>query len=280
MVDTTAAPWLGGALRDMDDGVKRIKGAEAHPRIIEYYDAVGLDHDGDDEQSYCGAGLGCWLKECGFPIPPGAYGAKSFETYGRALAAPVPGAILVFYRTALRERDWRRHVTIFIRDLGNGWYECLGANQAAGAVCVSRYPRVDLVPGAIRWPVAATVADLRAAGSTEIKAADDLTKLALGTGGTSLLGAAVNQAATAPAPVIPPIPQLDAMTLKQAAEQAGYGQKLLEACAAAGKLIGAHPWLAAAVLLSVGLIVFAVKWKRRRVAKAAAGVPLSNALAG
>lgn len=271
-------PWLARARADMAANVKRIPGPEGHPRIIEYYEAVGLGHDGDDKDSFCGAGMGCWLKESGLPIPQNAYGAKQFETYGKGLDEPEPGAVMVFFRTPGRERDWQRHVTMFLQDLGSH-YECLGANQGGGAVTISRFPKADLVPGAIRWPVAATVAALRDAGSKEIKSADNLATVAVTTVATGITGAITNQATATPPPA-PPVhlPALPDIDLKTAAEQAGYLQKFTDASVAIGKLVGAHPWLLMTFVVAAGLGVVAWRLYRNRVAKAAAGVPLSNAI--
>jgi uncharacterized protein (TIGR02594 family) len=237
-----SAPWVDIARADLDAGVKRRAGKAAHPRIIEYYDTCGLAHDSDDEQSYCGAGMGTWLHEAGYPMPKGAYGAKTFEAYGRPLETFEPGCICVWYRTALREKDWRRHVNIGLRETETH-IECLGANQRGGAVTIQMYPKKDLV--AMRWPVKATVKDLLSAGSEGVKVAKHIKQGVIATGGTAASGAAVNQATKEPPPVIPE-------TLTQASDQISYFQTFVEGCNAVVGLVFAHPWLVAGVVVLLG----------------------------
>ncbi len=263
------APWLDIAKQDLAAGVKRLPGKAAHPRIIEYFDNVGLAHTGDDDQSYCGAGMGTWLKESGFPVPKGAYGAKTFETYGKRLDEFVPGCICVFYRTALRERDWKRHVTIGLRETKTH-IECLGANQAGGAVTISKYPKKDLVPGAMRWPVAATVKDLRDAGSTEIKLSDDLVKAGGGAVVTGVGGAAAKEALQTPAEV----------PIKEAIEYSGLMQQIMEGAQGVWKMVIANPWLVMAVVGGGIALVLARRVRKARVARAAAGAEISSQVTG
>lgn len=260
--------WLLAARADLDAGVKEVPGKKAHPRIIEMYETVGLAHSGDDTDAWCGCAAGTWLKESGYPMPPNAYGAKQFETYGMAVKPDEwqPGDIGVFYRTKLREKDWRRHVTLIIGETKTH-FECLGGNQGDG-VSIAKFAKKDL--SAIRRPVAATAKALREAGSTEIAIADNMKKVAVTTIGTGVAGsvtAEVTRAASAP----PPPPAL-ASDIKEAVDQLEPYEKLLEAVYGIAKLVGAHPWLAAAVVGGVGIWWLACHFTRKRIERAQNGI--------
>lgn len=268
MAPRTEAPWLDLARIDLSAGVKEIKGSANHPRIMEMYRTVGRPEIKSEATSWCAAAVGTWLKESDFPIPPKATNlmAMSYETYGKRLDTFRPGAICVFYRSKLRERDWRRHVAIGVRDLGSH-IECIGGNQS-NAVTVAKFPKRDLV--AMRWPVAATVKDLREAGSTDIEIAQQIRKVAIGVGGTAATGAVANQVSQPAAP--PVVPDV---SITQATEHMTAFQMFLEGCNAVAKLIGAHPWLAAGALCAIGLYFVARRLERKRVERAQLGHALS-----
>lgn len=260
--------WLELARADMD--VKELPGKAGHPRIREMYDTVGLDNDGDDKQSWCGCAMGTWLKEAGYPIPPNCYGAKQFETYGKASSFK-PGVICVFYRSKLRERDWKRHVTIGIEETETH-IKCIGGNQRVrdgdglDGVTISSFPKSDL--SAMRWPVAATATELRNAGSSDMAVASKLKKGVIAVATTAATGAVTNQA-TAP-PALPAIPDLTPETMT-------WFQMMMEGANAVAKLVGAHPWLAASVVACGGGYVLAKHIEAKRIERAQRGDALSAA---
>lgn len=257
--------WLELARADLAAGVKEIPGRRGHPRIIEMYDNAGLAHNNDDTESWCGCAVGTWLKESGLPTPANFYGAKQFETYG-VPSAFKPGAIAVFYRTALRERDWRRHVTIAVEETPTH-YVCLGGNQG-DAVKFSKFPKRDL--SAMRWPVAATAPALREAGSTDVAASDQLIRW----GGASILAAAGTQAApTVQAPAVPPTPTVE--SLQELGLMSNLMKAVMEGAYAAIAVYQKNVWISTVIL---GLVMGYVGWRIRqtRIERAKRGDPLSS----
>lgn len=256
--------WLLIARKDLAAGVKETPGKKGTPRIIEMYDNAGLSHDNDDIQSWCGCATGTWLKEAGLPVPKNFYGAKQFEAYGQKIdpAKWQPGDIGVFYRTPLRERDWKRHVGLIVGETATH-YELLGGNQSTGkgkpdGVTITKIAKKDL--SALRRPVAATEKDLRKAGSREIAQADAMVKTAVGAQGISLAATAVKEAALAPTDI----------DLKAVTEQMGLYQKFAEGADALAKLVAANPWLVASLVAGLAIWLLARQLKAARVARLAA----------
>lgn len=266
--------WLQKARRDLAAGVKETPGRGGTPRILEMYNHAGLAHDGDDTTSWCGCACGTWLVEAGFPAPKNFYGAKQFETYGRAVdpADWQPGDIGVFYRTKLRERDWKRHVGLIVGETSTH-YKLLGGNQRVkgtkvDGVTITTIPKADL--SALRRPVAPTVKDLRDAGSTEIKASDDLLKVGGGTIATGVGTAIVNEATDTTAQKV-----AEEIPVKEVLEYSDWTQQIMEGVYGVAKLVGKHPWLAVAVLGGMALFVVARRMRKSRLARHKAGAEIS-----
>lgn len=267
---TEAPPWLLRARADLEAGVKEIPGRANSPRIMKMYATVGHPEIQTEETSWCAAAVGTWLAESGFPIPPKASNlmAMAYETYGTRLDEFRPGAICVFYRTELREKDWRRHVAIGVGQTPTHII-VVGGNQG-NAVSERQYPKADLV--CMRWPVAPTVQELRNAGSTDMQLASEIKRVAVATVGTAVAGAAANQAT---APVVPTV--MPDITLPEATQAMGLIKTLLEGCHAVAKLVGAHPWLVGGVLGAIALYWLARRMEQNRVKRALLGHPLSAA---
>jgi uncharacterized protein (TIGR02594 family) len=265
MSDAPEPLWLQLARADL--GVCEAPGAKTNPTIARYYADAGHPEITDDEVSWCAASVGSWLKRAGLPIPPRSASlmAMSYEAYGTPLVTFQPGCVCVFYRTAKRQKDWRRHVAIGLRETKTH-IVVIGGNQG-NAVSEQRYAKRDLVT--MRWPVAATVRELREAGSTDIQVADTLKKVAVGIGGTAMAGAAGHQATTS-TPAIPDV------SLTLATEKLSALQMMMEGTHAVAKLVFASPWLAAGVLAAVAGYVLARKIERSRVKRAELGHTLSR----
>jgi uncharacterized protein (TIGR02594 family) len=269
MIDASSEPpWLQLARADL--GICETPGPKSNPTIKRYFaDAGHPEIEDDSETAWCAAASCSWLRRAGMPVPPRAASlmAMSFESYGVALDAFKPGCICVFYRTARREKDWRRHVAIGVRETRTHIH-VIGGNQG-NEVSEQRFAKRDLV--CMRWPVAATVRELRDAGSTDIASADTLKKVAVAAGGTAITGAAANQATAPPTPAIPDV------SLTQATEQLSAIQLFMEGASNVAKLVFAHPWLAAGAIAAVGLYVVARRIERNRVRRAELGHALSLA---
>jgi hypothetical protein len=147
-------------------------------------------------------------------------------------------------------------------DLAGGTCDLLAGNQG-NAVSVQRYQLEEALD--FRWPVAPTVAALRKAGSTEVRAADKLEIAGVGGAAVAVGGAAAAELlreAPPAEPVINPTTLTWIDTVGAAAK-------------AIGAVIAANPWLGGVMLGALILLVVARAIKRRRVARAAAGAPLS-----
>jgi uncharacterized protein (TIGR02594 family) len=256
--------WLQLARADL--GVSEVVGPKASPVIKGYFRDAGHPEIEDDVTAWCAAASCSWLKRAGFPIPPRASSlmAMSFESYGTPLKTFKTGAICIFYRGAKREKTWQRHVAIGVKETKTH-IVCIGGNQS-DSVSEQKFPKKDLV--AMRWPVAATVRELRSAGSTDIEAADTLKKVAVSAGGVAATGAAAQQAT---APAIPDV------SIPQVTEQLSALQLFMEGTTNVAKLVFASAWLVAGVLGAVAVYLVARKIERARVKRAELGHTLSRA---
>jgi uncharacterized protein (TIGR02594 family) len=261
MSDASEPLWLQLARADL--GLKEAPGKRASPRIAEMFAAVGHSECDSDEMAWCSAATGSWLKSAGLPIPPRNVNllARSYLSHG-APCEPKPGAIAIWPRG---KSSWQGHVNIVESVTPDGKVVCIGGNQS-NAVTRTKPQDASKALG-FRWPVAATVKDLRDAGSTDIQIADVLRKGAVAIGGTATAGAAAHQATA---------PSLPDVTLTQATEQLTGLQMLMEGSHAVAKLVFASPWLAAGVLAAVGGYLVARKIERTRVRRAELGHTLSS----
>lgn len=258
-----AAPWLDLAIAEL--GTKEAPGAANNPIVLAYYRDAGHPDVQSDDVAWCAGFVGAMLARAGMPLPPRDTSllARSYLTYGIA-CEPIPGAIGIWPRGAA----WQGHVGIVVDiDLNGGTCRLIGGNQG-DAVSVATY-RLDTAL-AFRWPVPATVAALRRAGSTEVRTADKIE--AAGVVGTAAAVGTVAVVEAIKAPEIvtspPPIPAIDP-------DIAPALNQLTAVVKAIGGLVTAYPWVGGCVLGCLILLVLARRMKAKRVAKAAAGLPLS-----
>jgi uncharacterized protein (TIGR02594 family) len=245
-------------------GLKEVAGTAANRRIVQMYAAVGHGECTSDEIAWCAASTGFWLKSAGLPIPPPNVNlmARSYLTHG-VPCEPKPGAIAIWPRG---KSSWQGHVNLVEKVTPDGKVICIGGNQS-NAVTRTKPQDASKALG-FRWPVAATVRELRSAGSADIEAADTLKKVAVSAGGVAATGAAAQQAT---APVVPDV------ALPQVTEQLTALQQFMEGTNAVAKLVFSSPWLVAGVLGAVAVYLVARKIERARVKRAELGHTLSRA---
>lgn len=258
------APWLDLALAEV--GTKEGPGTADNPVVLAYYRDAGHPEVRHDEVAWCSAFASAIMARAGYPTPPIATSllARSWLTYG-VPCDPQPGAIGIWPRGAA----WQGHVGFIVDvDAPRGTCRLLAGNQG-NAVSIQTY-RLDQAL-AFRWPVAATVPALRRAGSTEVKAADKLELAGIGGAAAAVGGAAAADLIRVPdpLPIAAPAPIVDPADLTLL-------EQLVAAAKAVGGLFAAHPWLAGALVGSLALLIIARRMRARRVARAAAGVPLST----
>lgn len=143
--------WLSSARREV--GVKEFAGPADNPVIAGYWrDAVVGDVAmGQDEVPWCAAFVGAMLYRAGFP-GSGAANARSYEKWGRSLASPCLGAIVVLSRPP---NVWQGHVGFYLgTDRVARRVRLLGGNQG-DAVSIGDFS-IDRVV-AYRWPANAAI---------------------------------------------------------------------------------------------------------------------------
>lgn len=259
----TAAPWLDLARERL--GIQEMPGSENDPTIVGWFKSIGHGEVVADEVSWCSAFASATLKDAGLPIPARNVNllARSYLTYG-VKCEPKPGAIAVWPRG----KAWQGHVNIVESVTPDGKVICIGGNQSMrGGDAVTRTKPQDPA-GALdfRWPVAPTVPELRKAGSTEIKKGDTLQKAGMAATGISAMIAAIKEL-LAPITAVPVHTDIN--------ESLSFWQTVLGGANAVSRLVLDNPWLAGTVFLGLAGAWVGHTIKAARVAKAAAGVPLS-----
>jgi uncharacterized protein (TIGR02594 family) len=254
-------PWLDDMLADI--GVREIKGAKANEKILAYFAEVGHSECQSDEIAWCAARVGAALKRSGLPIPPVNVNllARSYLTYGTA-CEPKPGAIVIFRRG---NSTWQGHVGVVTEVVGDR-VKYVAGNQG-NQVGYDEHS----IKGALgfRWPVMPTVPELRKAGSTEIRKGDQVQNAGWLVTLIPSVIAAVNSL----------FGKLEVPQFADVKEGLSWWQEILGGANAVAGLVLAHPWLAGTCLVGALLILIGHQLKAARVAKAAAGVPLSSQVA-
>jgi len=263
MPDASATPWLDEMRQRL--GVSEIVGKKNNPAVLAMFADVGHTEVESEEVSWCAAATGSCLKSAGLPIPPKNVNrlARSYLSYGTKCEAK-PGAIAVWPRG---NSSWQGHVNIVETVLPDGRIICIGGNQSDA---VTRTKPMD-PSGALgfRWPVKPVVAELRKAGSTEIKKGD-----AVQNSGTILV--AIPPAVAAAKELLAPITTPPKM--ENIGEALTFWQQTIGGINAVGALVADNPWLAGTCIAGLMLAWLGHTIKKQRVARAAAGVPLSAEL--
>lgn len=260
------APWLDLMRERL--GVQEIPGETHNPTIIGWFKAVGHPEIEADEVSWCAATVGAALTACAMPIPPRDVNmlARSYLTYG-VKCKPKPGAIAIWPRG----KPWQGHVNIVEEVTADGNVICIGGNQSMrGGDAVTRTKPLD-PKGALdfRWPVAPTVPDLRKAGSTEIKKGDRVQNVGTMFAFLGPIIAAIKE-------LLAPITAVPAHA--DITESLTFWQQVLGGANAVGRIVLENPWLCGCVAGGLFLAWVGHTIKKARVAKAAAGIPLSTAV--
>jgi len=135
--------WITEAKRHI--GTKEIPGAKHEPKILAWWKAIKRGGIKSDEVPWCAAFVGGCLEAVGI-VSSRYESARSYMTWGKAIPAPLPGCVVVFYR------DGGGHVAFVVGVDKSGNLMCLGGNQG-NAVTIAAFSR-DRAIG-YRWPAAA-----------------------------------------------------------------------------------------------------------------------------
>ena len=249
-------------------GIQEVPGAKDNPVILGWFKAAGHPEVDADEVSWCAACASSACLEAGLPMPPVNVNlmARSFLTWGVKVELDdvQPGDIAVWPRG---NSSWQGHVNV-VEKVADLFVSCIGGNQSGlkGGDAVTRAkPRAKSEALGFRRPVAATVPALRAAGSREI-AKGDMTQNA---------GGALTVLSAAWAAVQSLFGPVDVPAFADLKEGLGWWEMILRGASAVGKLVADHPWLAVTLLGGGVFILLGRQLKAARVAKHAAGMPLS-----
>lgn len=245
-------------------GIKEFPGKKHNPVILQWAADIGHPEVTDDETAWCATCCASAAKEAGLPMPPHNTRllARSWLTWGVKVDLDDirPGDVAVWPRG---NSSWQGHVNVVESVSDVGQVICIGGNQSNA---VTRTKPLDPATAlGFRRAVPATIPDLRKAGSTEIKAADNIDIAGILGGAGSAVVATV-QSFLGPVEV----PQFSSMP-----ESLDFWQSVLGGFNAIAKIVIANPWLAGTVVVSLGCVVVSRILKSKRVAKHAAGVPLS-----
>lgn len=253
-------------------GIQEVPGKGNNPVIIGWFKAVGHPEIRDDETSWCSICCGSAALEAGLPIPPVNINmmARSWLTWGIAvdLDDVEPGDVAVWPRN---NSTWQGHVNV-VEKVDGDFVSCIGGNQSGlkGGDAVTRArPRHKSEALGFRRGVPATVHDLRNAGSTEIKKGDTVQN-------SGTIGLIATATVATVKEMLGPVDVPQFATTKESLD---FWQAIIGGFNAVWKLISANPWLAGAVIVALGLVLVGRKLKTDRVAKHAAGIPISAEVA-
>jgi uncharacterized protein (TIGR02594 family) len=261
-------------------GIYEIAGPEHNAIILQWWRDAGHPEIIEDETAWCSGSMCSAAKEAGLPFPPPNVNpmARSWLTMGVRVAPGdvQPGDVIVWPRGAPPAGHVNCVQDVRVRD-GKVEVRCVGGNQShksGGAVTLTGWQDISgALPNGIRRLVPATVRDLRAAGSTTIKGADVDEKL--GIVGTFFVPIFEGLRAVVEGMfgfVEPP-------KFASLPEGLSWWGTLLETAGKVWTYAIGHPWLAAILLVSIGLVVRAQLTKRQRVQEHAAGVPIAAEVA-
>ncbi len=134
--------WMPVAQGEM--GVSTYPPGASNPRITQYHDNTNIAGY-DDKASWCSSFVNWCLAQVGV-AGTGSALARSWLTWGRSLANPVPGCIVVLSRDD--PSGWKGHVGFYLRSDASHVY-LLGGNQL-DAVREHSYPASSIL--GYRWP--------------------------------------------------------------------------------------------------------------------------------
>lgn len=253
-----------------------------NPVIVSWFKATGHPTIVKDSVAWCSVCMASAALEAGIPCPPSNVNtmARSWLTWGEGVPAALvePGDIAIWPRGD--KNGPFGHVNI-VESVNAGKVVCIGGNQTgmAGGDAVTRAkPRAAKDALGFRRAVPATVPALRKAGSTEIKKADRIQNIGIA---TTFLGPVIAWFKDVFDPIWDGIssvvsPMLAMPSFRNVNEGLSFWQTLLGGANAVGKVVLDNPWLAGSLGLGLGACWVGNSIKAARVAKAAAGVPLSN----
>lgn len=145
-LDTSAlvAPWFSEAVRNI--GVKEAPGAaNDNPAVVDFF-VRAVKRKQADSVPWCAAFVGAMLESTGY-AGTGSLMARSYLKWGKKLAEPQRGCVVVFKRGAAPAGHCG-----FVESWDADTITCLGGNQS-DAVTYASFPRSAVL--GFRWPTEA-----------------------------------------------------------------------------------------------------------------------------
>ncbi len=119
-------------------GVEETVGGAHNATILNYFKEIGHSWVKDDETAWCSAFMN-WVAQQQCAERSGELNARSWLQVGRETDRPIPGDIVVLWRSS--PSSWKGHVGIFINYDEDGRHiNILGGNQA-NKVCITGYDK-------------------------------------------------------------------------------------------------------------------------------------------
>jgi uncharacterized protein (TIGR02594 family) len=251
-------------------GIEEVPDAGNNPTIVGWASSVGWPSIREDATPWCSICMSSAALEAGDPMPPleSRPMARSWLQWGTKVLPEdaQPGDVVIWPRG----EPWQGHVNIIEKITEDGAI-CIGGNQSSrkgGAVTRTKPQALGGAVG-IRRVVRATVPELRKAGSTEIRKGDQVQNAGWLVTLIPSVIAAFNSL----------FGKVDVPQFADLKEGLGWWQEILGGVYAVAGLVQQHPWLAGTCLVGALLVLIGHQLKAARVAKAAAGVPLSSQVA-
>lgn len=262
-------------------GIHELPGAQNSAAILEMWKDAGHPEVTRDEEHWCSAAMCSAAKAAGYPFPPVNVNpmARSWLTMGVAVKPEDvrPEDVIVWPRGA-PPSGHVNCVKEVRRDGDKIEVKCWGGNQTkrgtGGAVTVTDWTDLGkALPNGIRRLVRPTVQDLRAAGSSTIKAADTDEKL-------GIVGAFFVPIFEGVRAVVEPMFGLvEAPKFASLPESLTFWGSVMEQANRVFGYVVSHPWMAGILLVSIGLVIRSKLTKRGRVAEHKNGVPIASEVA-
>jgi uncharacterized protein (TIGR02594 family) len=135
-----AKGWLSWfELAKAEIGTLEGAGKGNNPRVVQYYADAGFAGVKSDDVAWCAAFANAMLVRAGFP-GTASLAARSFLTWGKTVAKPYPGCVVVFKRG---DSAWQGHVAFYVGETATH-IKVLGGNQS-DKVSIANYPRSKLL---------------------------------------------------------------------------------------------------------------------------------------
>ena len=262
-------------------GIAEVAGKKHNDLILQWWSDAGHPEIIDDETAWCSGAQCSAAKAAGLPFPPVNINpmARSWLTMGvRVDRKDVqPGDVIVWPRGKPNSGSGHVNCVKEVRKRGSTIeVRCIGGNQShksGGAVTLTGWTDLaGALPNGVRRLVPATVKDLRQAGSTTIKQADNVEKLGILAVFTTPIIEGVRWVASLFGGVdVPKFVSLpDGLT---------WWQTVLGTANGIYGYMGEHPYLAVTLVCGLGAFAFSRRTKTGRVEEHANGMPIAAEVA-